>query len=251
MRLLLPLTLVLLILAACEPPTLPEDARAIRPPARYHALWRSTEACSGLKRDFDGILWFISPTNARRGDDTYYGYWKGLTITLVDNFADDDDLVRHEILHALRRDGKHIEQFADDCTYLVNCGYECIREQRAPRTWPPPDAPLVSPSVLQLSARVVAPTRRDSGWTTVLLTAVNPRDEGILVDLGAMVGVGFDCSFELGSCKPHSSPHMPSMPFYGRQRRVEGSTIRVPPGTYTIRAHFNGVPIAPVTFVAP
>ena len=113
-------------LAACEmlgPPTaLPANAQLVLPPVEYQTWWSETEACSGLSGNLDAVEWYIVPDAATFETDggRKVGLWshssQGVRIILAGNYADNELVVRHEMLHALLdRVGHPSEYFESRC----------------------------------------------------------------------------------------------------------------------------------------
>jgi hypothetical protein len=117
---------LLALLAACEAlgpaDPLPPSAQLIAPPEQYREWWSKTEGCSGRSGDFARIEWYVVPNvqtfETRAG--TKVGFWShsssGVRIILAGSYADNELVVRHEMLHALLdREGHPREYFEDRC----------------------------------------------------------------------------------------------------------------------------------------
>ena len=112
--------------AACEaltpPPATAPSAAAATPPPDYARWWEETERCSGLSGDFRTIEWYVIPrvsTFATQHGERV-GLWSasstGASVVLAENFADNELVVRHEMLHALLGQRGHpTEYFARRC----------------------------------------------------------------------------------------------------------------------------------------
>ena len=108
-------------LAACEmlgpPSELPTNAQQIIAPAAYRAWWEATEACAGRSGDFDDVEWYVVPDvssfETRAGPKV--GLWShssaGMRVVLADTYAENELVVRHEMLHALLDRGGHPEEY--------------------------------------------------------------------------------------------------------------------------------------------
>lgn len=96
---------VLCLLASCsyfDPTGIPESS-----PAIYREWYREVESCSGLRGDFDKIHWQHS-YNIKDGRVLYAGYWYPKhTITIRDDYALDERVVKHEAMHDLTQSGSH------------------------------------------------------------------------------------------------------------------------------------------------
>jgi hypothetical protein len=113
-------------LAACEmlgpPPPLPAQAQQVLPPDEYRTWWSETEACAGRSGDIDQIAWYLVP-DAETFDSKSglkVGLWthsgEGVRIVIAGNYADNELVVRHEMLHALLdREGHPAEYFETRC----------------------------------------------------------------------------------------------------------------------------------------
>ena len=108
-------------LAACEmlgpPGELPANAQLMIAPEQYRDWWEATEACSGREGDFDAIEWYVVP-----GVETFeteagpkVGLWshssEGMRVVVADGYAENELVVRHEMLHALLNRGGHPEEY--------------------------------------------------------------------------------------------------------------------------------------------
>lgn len=113
-------------LAGCEtlgpPSALPQNAQLMAAAPAYQAWWSATEACAELSGSLEQIEWYIIP-----GAETFetasgpkVGLWthssEGVRIVLAGNWADNELVVRHEMLHALLdREGHPRDYFQDRC----------------------------------------------------------------------------------------------------------------------------------------
>jgi hypothetical protein len=113
-------------LAACEilgpPSALPAHAQQVLAPAEYQSWWAATEECSGRTGRMEGIEWYIVPDADAfdTPDGPKVGLWshssEGVRIIIAGNWADDELVVRHEMLHALLdQEGHPVEYFTDRC----------------------------------------------------------------------------------------------------------------------------------------
>jgi hypothetical protein len=91
-------------------------------PAEYQTWWAATEACSGLSGQLNRIEWFVVP-DAHTFDTpegAKVGLWThssaGVRIIIAGDYADNELVVRHEMLHALLdREGHPQEYFQARC----------------------------------------------------------------------------------------------------------------------------------------
>ncbi|MDZ4863120.1 MAG: hypothetical protein SGJ01_06695 [Gemmatimonadota bacterium] len=117
---------LLAALAACEmlgpAEALPSGAMLLIAPPEYEAWWTATEACAGESSDFQRIEWYVVP-DVRTFPTTAgekVGLWShssdGMRIILAGDYADNELVVRHEMLHALLdRNGHPAEYFQERC----------------------------------------------------------------------------------------------------------------------------------------
>ncbi len=117
---------LLAALAACEMlgpvEALPSGAMLLIAPPEYEAWWTATEACAGESSDFHRIEWYVIPDvrtfPTAAGEKV--GLWShssdGMRIILAGDYADNELVVRHEMLHALLdRNGHPAEYFQNRC----------------------------------------------------------------------------------------------------------------------------------------
>lgn len=113
-------------LAACEAlgpaDPLPPTAQEIVPPEAYREWWSRTEACSGRVGNFTRVQWYVVPDAQTFATDAgeKVGLWThssaGVRIIIAGNYADNELVVRHEMLHALLdREGHPPEYFQTRC----------------------------------------------------------------------------------------------------------------------------------------
>jgi hypothetical protein len=100
-------------------PELPGMTAYSPPAAPTLAHWRDMEACAGATRDPRVVAWFTvdAPAFAVPGaSGTFRGYWFSARdhIVLALPSVSDTKLLRHEMLHAILRDGTHPPTF-DRC----------------------------------------------------------------------------------------------------------------------------------------
>jgi hypothetical protein len=115
-RLLLPTTLALVLLAACGFD--PGDDSPMAPPPVYRDWWAKTEACSGLRGDFDRVEWSVVPGSSFPcSSGKCAGHWEpGHRIYLAESWTTNEMVVRHEMLHDLLNRGGHPDPpFGDPC----------------------------------------------------------------------------------------------------------------------------------------
>lgn len=102
---------------------LPESAVAFPAPAQFQDWWARTEACAGRTGRLESIAWYLVP-----GASTFMsegavqvGRWSRTgseaRIVLAGDFADDELVVRHEMLHSLLDRGDHPSEY-----FVARCG---------------------------------------------------------------------------------------------------------------------------------
>jgi hypothetical protein len=118
---------ITMVLVGCEPPLVPPEGAVPLAPdrAQYLIWWRQVEACSGLRGNFDDVDFFFVPGVSAMvwGNQVVNGVWleHGNRIILAEGHVDDEDTVRHEMLHSLLfLPGHPAEYFQARCRTLVN-----------------------------------------------------------------------------------------------------------------------------------
>jgi len=95
----------------------PDGAVRIEPPAEYRIWWAKTEACAGLLGRFERVDWYVIPGVhvIPTADGPKIGLWerrgRRSHITLAGDYEYSELVVRHEILHALMKNGSHPEEY--------------------------------------------------------------------------------------------------------------------------------------------
>ena len=126
-----------LVVSACSlwDSEFPDSAALFVPPAQWRVWWEVLEDCSGRRGRFDDVTWFKAPF----GEITFEGrvayamwYADGNKIALSRDL-ETDELVRHEMLHAVLQDGSHSDDyFLRRCGDVVLCGRDCPRQVAPP-----------------------------------------------------------------------------------------------------------------------
>lgn len=105
---------LLLLLGGCRTFTAP-PADHLNPPVAYLAWWDATQTCAGLTGEFGRITWYVTAERFASPDGLVAGWWASAhTITLAGLATDDEQTVRHEMLHDLLQSGDHPAVF-DTC----------------------------------------------------------------------------------------------------------------------------------------
>ncbi len=230
---------------ACAPETLtfPRDAVEFDPPTRYRTLWRTVESCSGTTADFAAVRWYRTSGRVGGDGDAIGAWWPdGNRIVLNEDYTNDESLVRHEMLHAILRRGRHDPVFSGSCADIVTCYGKCAAEAGSRPTGPSATSPIIQPSALIVSAELIPPTESDSGWTTLIVTATNPHPYAVWVDLDARPGIQFDCYFDT-SFRCGGRNYLPEEdgPFGANETRREAAVFRLSPGSRTVVGFYNTV----------
>jgi hypothetical protein len=106
----------LVLLGACGFDVVGEQA--IDAPAKYRTWWAKTEACSGLTGDFDRVEWLQVPGYGFPcSSGKCAGHWESdHRIFIAADWADNEMVVRHEMLHdLLHRAGHPSPPFGQGC----------------------------------------------------------------------------------------------------------------------------------------
>jgi hypothetical protein len=232
------------------------------------------------------ITWYVVPNTEvvpYPGLTDVEAYWAlaGNRIVLAGNSALDGGGVRHEMLHALLRQGGHPRSaFLVACGGVVECNKECIADAGPP---PPfdPSALHVTENDLEL-AITVAPAHPsaavDSGFFTLTVRATNPASVPVIVQLsgrgpnGTSAPTTFsyylfgpkggrsDAEFAIDSADTRFGAHETkrqvfdfqvagdSIPLAGQP---DGSPITFPAGTYLIRGAYGQHQVSDTVQIGP
>lgn len=275
-------TFLLLSLAACESPTgLPPGAQRFTPPAVYRQWWALTETCSGLQGDFDAVQWYVVPGERTiQLDDgaVTSAAWDAKRNRILIAAGPDGryagDLVRHEMLHALRQAGGHPrEDFIGRCGGVVVCVTKCDAGAAAAPA-PDPNAVPVEPGALEISVDVTmmpATPPDTERYVMLVVSAHNPSAEPWQVQLPPSGDAGAPASFAYHLTNTTSGTEVfyevradaPEVTrFAPGERKIfifdfwirSGSTrYDIGPGTWTFRGAYGGVwaPSSPILALAP
>jgi hypothetical protein len=165
---------------------IPANATQFTPPAVYTRWWQMTEACAERTGNLENVRWYLLPGSQfmYRGQPTG-GFTSRYThrIVLTQALFERGAIVRHEMLHALLRDGGHPRaQFLGSCASLVVCRGVCIKDAGP---WHPPqkDYVVLPPDSLKVGVRARLLPRELDGqrWFEVEIFAKNPRNRALLV----------------------------------------------------------------------
>ena len=265
---------------ACEQPTgipFPPNAVPFSPPSVYREWWTLTEECSGRQGSYDAISWWVLPNAVTLpGTDGLNAAWfdNGNRIIIAGGAEgiEAGDLVRHEMLHALLRNGSHPrDMFVQKCGGVVVCIDECLTDAGPA---PPPDviAKPESASVLTVSVEVLPASPSSATWDgyfMMIIRAQNPAAYPILVQLPPSGDAGPPVSFH------YRLEQRGLTEWYGEQADVPEVTRFAPgevkqfiydfhnvrgrytydlgPGTWTFHGAYGPIwaPSAPVVTIAP
>lgn len=208
LRRLIPVASIFLaaLSSACtELQPLPAGSERFDPPAEYQLWWRMTESCSGLRGSFADVDWSVVPgAESLPGNDSERAaewFEIGNRIVVAGHYMLDGSLIRHEMLHALlRADGHPRFAFLERCAGTVVCADECMHDA-GPAPVPPAGTPIVLPNALEIGIAVEpAPvsTSTFGGYFTLVVTAHNPANHAVVVDLSPYRGTpGQSFSYDL------------------------------------------------------
>jgi hypothetical protein len=91
-------------------------------PAAYRAWWARTERCAGRVAPLERIEWYVVPgaESFETAVGPRVGMWsqsaEGMRIVIAEHYLHHEMVVRHEMLHALLRQGDHPgEYFESRC----------------------------------------------------------------------------------------------------------------------------------------
>jgi hypothetical protein len=257
--------LLAVFLAACESPVgLPSGATRYAPPDVYQAWWQLTERCSGLTGELGAVRWYrVAAVDSFDLEGTWAsGAWypTGNRIVIAQQEITDGEVVRHEMLHALRQAGGHPRDlFLDKCGGIVACDGGCVQDAGGP-----PDtsttAPFVSLAKISVNTIVVpdvVSSSRDSGWFTVTVTATNSTTQPVRAAVPTMwPWVGFMFSGTGGGeamWNGDSAVAFAPAGTAGATRRyvfdvqpVVPGLVDLGPGSYTVKGMFAERPASPV-----
>jgi hypothetical protein len=135
--------LLLLTLAACESPTVPEyvNRRPFDPLVpTYLEWWDDLRVCSAISRDFEGIRWYLADEIPGEVEESkrILGDWRpGREITILDGQQVYGWVVIHEMLHdLLRGDPIHSSPLWGECVPprfgTVGTGYSRLEPRGDP-----------------------------------------------------------------------------------------------------------------------
>lgn len=257
-----------MLIYACVDGTAPEfPAGAVRltPPTQYHLWWEVTKTCSALSGNMSDVAWYVVPgatTIDSRGTAARW-YQEGNRIVVAGRYVHEGALVRHEMLHALSKQGHTARLFRDDCGGFVECVGQCALDVgTAPQT--PAGSPTVPPESLDVRVVAYQQPYSDSaggGWIVVVVTATNSASEARWVQLTGSSPhpdtFGFTLTNALGvqsiaSTNPIGfAAHETQREAFDVYIRPPDSSLALPSGSYELRGRFNSNVTAPSVFVVP
>ncbi len=101
---------------------LPQGAVPLAAPGVFQDWYQRTEACSGLQGSWTSLRWYVIPgaSSFVAAEGPVVGLWtrerKAGVIVLAGNFANDELVVRHEMLHSLiGKEGHPPDLFISAC----------------------------------------------------------------------------------------------------------------------------------------
>jgi len=194
------------VLSGCDRPTAPLVEFPVRvtpwtAPVQYRFWWTLTEACAGRQGDMGAVRWFLWPESGPilLEGKRYDGYWwqDGSRILLSQEFTDDGQVVRHEMLHQLLQvEGHPAAYFDGQCAGIVSgTGVPSAASADPALVTRARD---VGPEVLSISLSTLPARPRASandGWFVLDVQATNPTPDPIRVRLDpffdSYMGLGF------------------------------------------------------------
>lgn len=200
------LSMLTLLVGACESPTapdLPDGAQRFTPPPVYQFWWSMVESCSGRSGSLAGVRWYFVAGDQPIVVDghRYDAFWYASSnqIVIAEDATLDGALVRHEMLHALLGDGDHSrESFLGRCAGVVVCTGQCL-EDAGPAPVPQPSVARVTPDALAIDL-VLTPSApsfaQHGGYFTLTVTARNPASSPAVVVLPSPGDGGALVTFE-------------------------------------------------------
>lgn len=169
-------------------PPLPPSTSQFSAPLVYTHWWAMTQACSGQSGALAAVSWFETTDTLKdpRSGAVIDGYWSAATnrIVLSAKMKLDGGTVRHEMLHALLREGGHSRaQFLGQCAGVVTCTTACVEDAGpAPPTDPASIEVLPESLTVGIAVEPAAPSAaNDEGFFTMTVTARNPSSHPVTV----------------------------------------------------------------------
>lgn len=244
---------MLLVLAGCRSAAGLPNAEPFEPPAHFRTLWRSVETCSGLSGALERVAWLRTsgPTsNTHDAIGTWYPL--GNRIVLNEQYMDDFNVVRHEMLHAIERSSGHSSRFSGSCAGLVNCEQTCLEETGGPSSGPTSGSPEIPPTALVVEAMLISPTASDSGFTTLIVSATNPYGYAVWVTLEGEQGLEFGCQNGVQPCGTQSMRGPGSRgQFSADETRREAFVFHAGSGNHTLIASYNANTLPAIQLIVP
>jgi hypothetical protein len=254
------------LLCACRSavdPPLPRGAELMIAPPVYATWWAMTETCSDLRGPLDRVERYRVPNAATvpyPGVSDATGYWSFASdrIVLAGESVLDGGAVRHEMLHALLQNGRHLRPaFLERCGGVVDCGRECIA---GADPLPPldPATPTISPDQLSLTISIApaAPSMGvDGGFFAVTVGVTNATDHPALVVLPNRTDTDPGTTFEYHLQGPFGgqssgelaldpgvlrfAPHEIKRQVFDFRIGYDSAARELRPGTYSVGATFG------------
>jgi hypothetical protein len=112
---------MLVLVAGCVTDGTP-IGEAMDPLPMYGEWWQQVEDCSGVTGRFEAVRWRVVEGEFMTWNgQKVAGVWDGQrTIYLASVFVDAPEVVRHEMLHALLRQGSHFSPAWEACHDLFS-----------------------------------------------------------------------------------------------------------------------------------
>lgn len=251
----LSVSLVLLSCSSLFGPDLPEGTVPLAPlPAEYEGWWSLMQRCSGREGRLEDVEWLVLPRATSipetDGADGIYSE-RDHAIVLTGRSVGLGPLVRHEMLHALLRDGLHRRSaFIDACGGVVSCGMVCTQEAGVPLA-PTPDMALMDPERMRIDVDLVPSTTSlamgTEGCVTIVVSATNSQARPVRAFVVNQLSQGFSWMVEgVGAGADNRGEEAEYVAFEaGGTRRYTFDCpqpfTELSPGDFGVRGSFTGL----------
>ena len=247
----------------CDATARLDGAVAFAPPAVYERWWALTESCSGLSGSLKSVRWMSAPASALQSAEGAgtVAYWSSRDnrIVLATNAVTNGRIVRHEMLHALRRSRGHpASLFRAQCEGVVRCDEVCKGEAgELPRTYTAIRVPVES-LLIAISSFPAEPSRRvDDGAFQVIVSVTNSASHAVIAgfrstDPAIAVSVSpgdvrLTADHEIGDPRlAHFGPGERKQYVFDLRAGDTTSRIVFKTGEYRLTGRFDGLSTAPL-----
>jgi len=171
-------------------PDFPIGAVNYKPLPVYSRWWSQVEACSGLRGDFNHVLYYKIPGatgfNFRTLRNVPAMWMEDDRIVVAENSVRSGQIVRHQMLHSLMQQGHHKrDAYLQACAGLVDCAETCMADV-GPEPAEPPNMVEVDPSELEVNISIWPENPGMDvldGYVEVTVTAHNASNRAVRVKL--------------------------------------------------------------------